>query len=594
MKSFFFSLRDRLLGAGPERIFVTSLLFVGLLRFINLGFLDLQAWDEALYAVRAQGILLYGGFFDQTPFSIGGLYSALHPPLHVWFTTASFYVLGVSEFAARFTSAVFGILTLFVLFQIGKELEHQFVGLVAALLFGLNPYVTFLARQGQFDTTLVFFLALAFMWYLRMEKDHQMNQAAYAGLAVGAALMTKLFVGFGIPLTYFLWRITQPVDQKSPIKFFLLSLAAMAIVFIPWHAYITIVRGFGNPLFLLDASAVLERTLYGVEGNVKSLEWFYFVNQLLVLFPLGILWFAVGCYEIIRDRDRRWLLLVIWFLVFFLVFSLMRTKLSVYVLPMLVPASLIGARTIARLKENHSSELHLALLLGLTALAFLWSASQAWRSQTKALALGVFHAQLPSGAEFLSLSPFLLIGVLIIILTVLLYRNNLIRYIRPVLPFIVIVPSFLISFYNLVGHDRYQYKDGAAELAAFIQEKHPLGIVIVGFDRNPQLTYYLEGADIGWRDDIEVRRITPPSDRRRVRNWLSEEVSNLPGETFVVVEKDKIIRYEWFTAEEVAPVDYILIFDSRRYAVFQRPVTYHLAEFNRRVIPSPTQGSGTE
>ena len=225
MKSFFFSLRDRLLGAGPERIFVTSLLFVGLLRFINLGFLDLQAWDEALYAVRAQGILLYGGFFDQTPFSIGGLYSALHPPLHVWFTTASFYVLGVSEFAARFTSAVFGILTLFVLFQIGKELEHQFVGLVAALLFGLNPYVTFLARQGQFDTTLVFFLALAFMWYLRMEKDHQMNQAAYACLAVGAALMTKLFVGFGIPLTYFLWRIVQPVDQKSPIKFFLLSLS---------------------------------------------------------------------------------------------------------------------------------------------------------------------------------------------------------------------------------------------------------------------------------------------------------------------------------------------------------------------------------
>lgn len=578
-------LRSLFRDAGPGQFHVTILLCAGLSRFINLGFLDLQAWDEALYAVRAHGILLYGGFIDQTPFSIGGLYSALHPPLYVWLTSASFAVLGVSEFAARFTSAIFGILSLFVLYEIGKELESAFVGFIAALLYGLNPYVTFLARQGQFDTTVVFFLSLAVLWYLRMEKYLGVKPAVYAGLAVGAALMTKLFVGFGIPLTYFLWKLLQPADERTPVRLFLLSLAAMALLFVPWHAYITIARGFGNPLFLLDASAVLERSLYGVEGNVKSLEWFYFVNQLLVLFPLGILWFALGCTEIIRARDRRWMFPVIWFLVFFLVFSFMRTKLSVYVLPMLVPASLIGARTIARFREEHSSEFRLALLLCFTALAFLWSSSQSWRNQTKAFVVDVLHAQIPPTAELLSFSPFVLLGILIVILSVLLYRYNLIRFVRPALPLIVLLPSLLITFYNLVGHDRYQYKDGATELAGFIQAKQPLGVVVVGFDRNPQLTYYLQGADIGWRDDLELRRLTPPSDRRKVKSWLSEEASNLPGETFVVVEKDKIIRYEWFTAEEVTPTDYILVFDSRRYAVFQRPATYHLAEFNRRLTP---------
>jgi hypothetical protein len=52
-----------------EQVFLVVLCAVGALRFINLGFLDLQAWDEALYAVRAEGIILFGGILDQTPFS---------------------------------------------------------------------------------------------------------------------------------------------------------------------------------------------------------------------------------------------------------------------------------------------------------------------------------------------------------------------------------------------------------------------------------------------------------------------------------------------------------------------------------------------
>lgn len=83
-----------------ERLYVFALLAVGLLRFLNLGFEDLQAWDEALYAVRAEGILRFGGFLDQTQFSIGGLYSSLHPPLYVWLTSVSFFLFGVTEFAA--------------------------------------------------------------------------------------------------------------------------------------------------------------------------------------------------------------------------------------------------------------------------------------------------------------------------------------------------------------------------------------------------------------------------------------------------------------------------------------------------------------
>ena len=299
-----------------ERIYVLALFAVASARFLNLGFLDLQAWDEALYAVRSVGILQFGGILDQTTFSIGGLYSSLHPPLYVWLTSVSFLVFGVTEFAVRFFSAVFGGLTLMVIYKMGKELHSSKVGFIAAMLFGLNPFVSFYARQGQFDAALAFFLSLSILYLLRYEARGGLHYALLGGLAIGAALMTKLFVGFGIPLAYFFWKAATHEGKEPLWKPLVVTLGMALLVAAPWHIYMTSTRGFGNPLFLLDASAVVERSVAGVEGNIKPLEVFYYVNQLFVLFPLGVIWFIVGIYRIFRNRDRAWLLLTIWFTVF--------------------------------------------------------------------------------------------------------------------------------------------------------------------------------------------------------------------------------------------------------------------------------------
>src|SRR3989339_198522 len=136
---------------AEQRLHLAIITIVGLIRFVNLGFVDLQAWDEALYAVRAEGVLVFGAWADQTEFAIDGLYSALHPPLYVWLTALSFSLFDVTEFSARFFAAVSGTLTLFVIYSIGRRLSNRSVGLIAALLFGLNPFALFFSRQGQFD-----------------------------------------------------------------------------------------------------------------------------------------------------------------------------------------------------------------------------------------------------------------------------------------------------------------------------------------------------------------------------------------------------------------------------------------------------------
>ncbi len=558
-------------------MYVLALYAVALGRFLNLGFLDLQAWDEALYAVRSVGILQFGGILDQTTFSIGGLYSSLHPPLCVWLTSVSFLVFGVTEFAVRFFSAVFGGLTLMVIYKIGKELQSPKVGFIAAMLFGLNPFVSFYARQGQFDAALVFFLSLSILYLLRYEAQGGVHNAFLGGLAIGAALMTKLFVAFGIPLTYFFWKAATREDKEPLWKPLAVSLGMALLVSAPWHVYMTIVRGFGNPLFLLDASAVIERSVSGVEGNVKPLEIFYYVNQFFVLFPLGAVWCIVGMYRVFRRRDRAWLLLAIWFTVFFFVFTLMRTKLAVYLLPMLVPASLIAAYSLAAIGDGLLSKRLTAICLAITGIAFTWASSQSWRTATKSMATEIFHARLPSQAESMTYLPFPVILCCVLLIAYTLYRREDFPRFSRFIPSIIILPAFVISFYTIAAVDQFEYRDGARDLVEFIAEHQPTVLVVAGFDRNPQLTFYLDGADIGWRDDLEVRRLKPPTERTQLRGWFSQQTKDLPGDALVVAEKDKFIRYEWVTAQEIIPPDFSLVFESRRYAVFQRTPSIEVA-----------------
>lgn len=563
---------------AQERVYRAALLAAGLLRFVHLGFKDLQAWDEALYAMRAEGILHFGGWLDQTSFAVDGLYSSLHPPLYVWLTTIAFHLFGVNEFSARFFSALLGGLTLFVIYGIGKKIVNRHVGFLAAVLFGMHPFTTFFARQGQFDTALVCFLTLAVYFLINNEYQPSPRNATLAGLCTGAALMTKLYVGMGIPAAYAVWILSSRSGFKSKQwKTLGLLLLVTGIVALPWHLIMTLTHGNGDPLFFLKASALWERTVSGIEGNIKPLEGFYFINQMFVLFPVGVVWFGYGLWNILRTREQPWFLLAVWFTVFFLVFSLMRTKLAVYLLPMLVPAALIAAREMWNAALNRLPVQTFTALLTGSGLAVLWSSSQDWRNQVKELLRSLMSMEMPHDALFSSIALLTFIAIAILVTAMRLLRSGRIERLRQPLILVVTLPLFVWSLYNVVYRDSVEYNDGGKTLADFVHQQGYDRLLVAGYERNPQLTFYLRGVDIGWRDDIQFRRIIPPKDRGEFRSWLMEETANEPTATLLVLEKDKFIRYEIINPLDIVPPDYELVFESRRYACFQRVKPAHIA-----------------
>jgi hypothetical protein len=295
---------------------------------------------------------------------------------------------------------------------------------------------------------------------------------------------------------------------------------------------------------------------------------------LFVLFPIGISWFAYGIFRAFRNRNAEgegiWWLLAVWFLVFFLVFSVMRTKLAFYLLPMLVPAALLAAREFLRAMTGELSKRTVGLLVGISLLASVWAASQEWRDAIKSLLGGTPSAAVDDTGVW-GMIPFYGLVMMSIVVTILILSFGLPSQVRRGLPYIFLMPLLGFSAYTIAVLDRDQYDDGGRDLARFVEQGGYRAVVVAGFERNPQISYYLDGVDAGWRSDIDFKRIQPPADSALVMPWLTGEAAKAPAGALFVVERDRLIRHLHFTTNEMLPPGYPVAFETRRYVAFRIP-----------------------
>ncbi len=138
----------------PYIIVVSAVLF-----FIPfLGSVHLFDWDEINFAESAREMIVTGNFsrvqIDFHPFWE-------KPPLFFWTQVLSMKLFGINEFAARFPNAVIGILTLVLLYFLGKKLYDEKFGFIWALAYlgSFLPHIYF--KSGIIDPFFNFFIFLS-------------------------------------------------------------------------------------------------------------------------------------------------------------------------------------------------------------------------------------------------------------------------------------------------------------------------------------------------------------------------------------------------------------------------------------------------
>lgn len=158
-----------------------------------IGHYHLFDWDEINFAESAREMLISGNYFHVT---IGFEPFWEKPPLFIWLQALCMNIFGVNEFAARLPNAITGIITLNLLYYLGKKIRNHFTGIFWVLAYGASLAPSIYYRSGIMDPVFNLFIFLAVFHLFRAEtgngeKVNVRIHMLYAGVFAGLAVLTK-------------------------------------------------------------------------------------------------------------------------------------------------------------------------------------------------------------------------------------------------------------------------------------------------------------------------------------------------------------------------------------------------------------------
>jgi 4-amino-4-deoxy-L-arabinose transferase-like glycosyltransferase len=206
--------RKLVIESLPLFIIVTGVAFVS----FSLG--PYQTYDTQMEFEAASNVLKMG-----TPFvKVFGTVID-QPPLGFYIETLFFRIFGLSTNTGVTLVTSFGLGSVLLVYIIGKQLYGKSTGLLAAALFGLNPWQLVLSRSFLIDSQCLFFSLLCLYIGIMAINKGSVKLALVSGVIFAAAIMTKFFAVFLlIPLLLF-YLYSRP----NKIKQILSQLAAFSI-----------------------------------------------------------------------------------------------------------------------------------------------------------------------------------------------------------------------------------------------------------------------------------------------------------------------------------------------------------------------------
>lgn len=318
--------------------------------------------DGALYASMSKNIILFKDWFNLYGRGADWLDK---PHLTFWISAISFKIFGISSFAFKLPSYLFGLLGAWYLYKLAKAIYDEKTGLISAVIFLSAIHIitsTFDVRAEIYITT--FTLASIYYYYKAHNSSfwHVIAGSFFAACAIlikGIFVLIPVFAGFII-----YWLFTKQYKQLLKPQ---------------WYIAIVLIFIFITPeLYALYTQFDLhpERIVFGKTG-VSGLKFFFWDSQfgrffnngpikgkgdisfflhttLWAFLPWSIL-FYTAVVNLFKKKNRIDLApesIMIWAsaAVTFLIFSLSKFQLPHYILIIFPQFSIITALYLRKLE----------------------------------------------------------------------------------------------------------------------------------------------------------------------------------------------------------------------------------------------------
>ncbi|MDQ3020699.1 MAG: glycosyltransferase family 39 protein [Bacteroidota bacterium] len=558
MSSFYFKLED-LLNNGKNfyKLYFFLVVFLCAVKFPSLLTTDIQPWDEGIHATRVLSIHSNGDLIDQSFHSVGKFYSASHPPLLIWLGYFITLIFGISSVALKLIAFVFSILCIFLIFLIGKSLFSQKTGFFAALIFCSNIIFNIFSKRFQLDIPYTFFILLSFFLLFLYNDSRKFTYLISSGIFFGCCLMTKILVGFFIPIVIFTAYFFIKEKVNFNLKDILILTAVGVTLAVPWHLYMIIEHGIGFTDYFFKFH-VYDRALNGVEMNEKNSGIFFYFNFLLTLFPFSVLLLFSFIKDLINFKNLDWkkIFVWVWFFTGMLIITIIKTKLEVYVLLIIPPLCFLIPLLLNELDKE--SIMFKTVAVVFTFLNIIWFSIKFFNLDIKS------YLSQPNKFIFI-LSLTIFISVLFIISK---HLANKIGLKKSYYIFILFC-FFAFSIYYAVRVNEGETDFKISKIKDLIEHNESKKIIYVStnYRFNPQLSFYFKGLDLNWENpDYEFEMLDTKDGLETTRNKLSGLDTN---NYFIMVEKDNINRANYPASESFIPDDFKLILKNEGYELYE-------------------------
>lgn len=293
------------------------------------------------------------------------------PILTYWLMCFAYKIFGVSEFAARFPSALLSVMLICSTYCFARMVLTRKSALLSALMLCAFPLflvmghlcltdMPFAAMLSMSGLALAAFSAGASSWVLLIAY-------AFLGLALLAKGPVALFLLGGTTFVYLIWTSS---DVKDFFKRFwsykpFLGLIFALVIALPWYV---LVNAHTNGQFFQEF--FVKQNVGRMSGSLVShhdMAFWYYLPVIFVgclpwtLFGLSSIafaqhwskWFKPGSAKTKSESFTKYCF--VWFVLTVLFFTVVPAKLATYILPALPPLAVVLANFLmvsVRLKKN--------------------------------------------------------------------------------------------------------------------------------------------------------------------------------------------------------------------------------------------------
>jgi 4-amino-4-deoxy-L-arabinose transferase-like glycosyltransferase len=327
-------------STGQQSKIWILLALLAIVYFFGSNILPLIPPDEPRYAQVARQMFESGDWI--TP-RLGNYPWFEKPVLLYWLMCACFAIFGVTEFAARFPSAISALICVYLTYNAARKAAGENCALLCATLLGTSAFFVSFSHAATFDMLLTVCVAASLWFFFEFDaftgkKSHLFAAYGFCGLGILAkGFVAPAVIALAAGIYWFMEHRFRDINRLHLIKGIFLSACVAGI----WLVPVTLIH---RSLFWDDFFLQHHLARYTSAQFHRAESVFFFVPIVL----LGMYPWAAGLFWEFRDHrtDGEKKLLrfsLVWFISSFIFFSLSRSKLPGYILPLAPPLAVISA-----------------------------------------------------------------------------------------------------------------------------------------------------------------------------------------------------------------------------------------------------------